>query len=429
MSDESRGNPEHSSESGNTVEMPRPSVAPLVVALGTTLLLAGLALSTAISIVGAVILAIGIGTWIANLLPGRGHEFEPLGIGPLPVVGRPGTVARLEVGMPGYRMRLPEKVRPISAGIKGGIWGGIVMPLPALAYSLASGHGIWYPLNLLAGIALPGVGEMPTAELQKFQLPLFVVGVGAHIVISVTLGLLYGVLLPTLPAVSKPIAWGGVLMPVLWTAASYSAMAVINPALNTGVDWPWFIGSQFVFGLVSAVIFMESEAKLGSVASGAVGGLCGGLLMPLPALIWSVSSGHGIWYPANLLAAMVRRGMDKLPVEELMRFNADWLGTAIVIHVAASIVFGLAYGIVLPKLPSIRGPFVWGGLLMPILWTAASFGLMGVVNPALQVRVNWPWFIASQFVFGLVAAIAIVRAEEILVPPAGRDGRTITSLG
>ena len=218
-------------------------------------------------------------------------------------------------------------------------------------------------------------------------------------------------------------------MPVLWTAASYTSMAVINPALNMGVDWPWFIGSQFVFGLVSAAIFVACEAKLGSLASGAVGGLCGGLLMPLPALVWSVSTGHGIWYPANLLAAMVRRGMDKLPAEELMRFNAEWLGTAIVIHVAASIIFGLAYGIVLPKLPSIPGPFVWGSLLMPILWTAASFGLMGVVNPVLQERVNWPWFIVSQFVFGLVAAIAIVRAEEILVPPAGRDARTITSLG
>ena len=38
---------------------------------------------------------------------------------------------------------------------------------------------------------------------------------------------------------------------------------------------------------------------------------------------------------------------------------------------------------------------------MPLLWTAASYSLMGVVNPLLQARVNWPWFIVSQFVFGL----------------------------
>ena len=56
---------------------------------------------------------------------------------------------------------------------------------------------------------------------------------------------------------------------------------------------------------------------------------------------------------------------------------------------------------------------------MPLLWTAASFGLMGVVNPLLQELVNWPWFVVSQFVFGIVAAIMIVRSEQFLVPPAG----------
>jgi hypothetical protein len=54
-----------------------------------------------------------------------------------------------------------------------------------------------------------------------------------------------------------------------------------------------------------------------------------------------------------------------------------------------------------------------------MLWTGVSFGLMGVVNPVLQQRVDWPWFIVSQFVFGLVASIAVVRSETIRVPPAG----------
>ena len=58
---------------------------------------------------------------------------------------------------------------------------------------------------------------------------------------------------------------------------------------------------------------------------------------------------------------------------------------------------------------------------MPLLWTAVSYGLMGVVNPLLQERVDWPWFIVSQFVFGVVAAIVVVRSEQILVPPAGAE--------
>ena len=40
-------------------------------------------------------------------------------------------------------------------------------------------------------------------------------------------------------------------------------------------------------------------------------------------------------------------------------------------------------------------------------------------NPLLRDRVNWPWFIFSQFVFGVVAAVVVVRTETIHVPPAG----------
>jgi len=44
---------------------------------------------------------------------------------------------------------------------------------------------------------------------------------------------------------------------------------------------------------------------------------------------------------------------------------------------------------------------------------------MGIVNPVLQERVNWPWFVISQFVFGVVAAVVVARSEKIPVPPAG----------
>ena len=64
----------------------------------------------------------------------------------------------------------------------------------------------------------------------------------------------------------------------------------------------------------------------------------------------------------------------------------------------------------------IPAPLAWGGLLMPLLWTAASYGLMGVVNPLLQERVDWPWFIVSQFVFGVAAAIVVRPLGEGLHP-------------
>jgi hypothetical protein len=402
-----------------SVEMPRPTIAPLIVGLGTTLLLSGFALGPVLGLVGAVILIYGIVAWVASLLPGRGHMHEAITAAGPTIAAQMGAVERLELGMPGYRIRLPEKVHPISAGVKGGLLGGVVMPIPALVYALLSGHGLWYPLNLLAGIAMPGVGGLGREELGQFHLSLFVVGALVHVTMSATLGLLYGVLLPTLPEIRKPLAWGGALMPVFWTAVTFSFMAVVNPALNNGVNWPWFIASQFVFGVVAAFVFIQLQHRLPAPVVGVWAGLVGGLLMPIPAVLWSLASGYGLWYPANLLTGMVRRGLDHLSTEQLMQFNGDWLTAAIVIHIVMSLGLGLLYGILLPRLRPIPGPFVWGGVLMPILWTAASYSLMGVVNPLLQVRVNWPWFVVSQFVFGIVAAIVIVRSEQILVPPAG----------
>ena len=91
-----------------------------------------------------------------------------------------------------------------------------------------------------------------------------------------------------------------------------------------------------------------------------------------------------------------------------------------------SLSFGLAFALVLPRVPAIPGPLAWGGLLMPLLWTAMSYGLMGVVNPVLQERVDWPWFMVSQFVFGIVAAIVVVRSEASL-HSAGRARARSTS--
>jgi hypothetical protein len=338
---------------------------------------------------------------------------------PRAVTGVAGTVEQLRTGMPGYRMRLPEKVHPISAGIKGGLVGGLVMPLPALAYGLISGHGIWYPVNLLAGMVLPGVGDMTVAELEQLRPSLLVAAVVIHVVMSVVVGLLYGVLLPTLPAIPKPLAWGGLLMPLLWTAVSFLLMGVVNPVLNKGVDWPWFIASQFLFGVVAAMVFLRAN-HVRPIRAGVLGGCIGGLLMPVPALLWGLATGHGIWYPVNLLAGMVLPGLGGLSVEELERYHAEWLAVAIAIHAALSVGFGLAYGMLLPRLRLIPGPLAWGGMLLPLLWTAVSYGLMGVVNPVLQERVDWPWFVVSQFVFGVAAAIVVVRSQTIAIPPAGR---------
>ena len=419
MTSEIQEAPQHERQ---TVEMPRPNVWPMVLALGIVLAAAGVALNIGFLVAGLVIFVAGLAGWIGQLLPGRGHHHEKL-VEPSrrakPVVATLGQIEQLHPGRPGYRFQLPEKVHPISAGVKGGLLGGLVMPLPALAYGLLSEHhSIWYPVNLLAGMVLPGVENMTLPELRQVHLTLFVVGVLIHAVNSVVFGLLYGVLLPTLPEIPRPLAWGGLLMPLLWTGVSFTVMGIVNPVLAKGVSWQWFIVSQFIFGMAAALVVMRLE-PMRRLPAGIIGGLVGGVLMPLPAILWSLANHHGLWYPVNLLAGMVVPGLGKLPEVQLQQYHPEWLATALAIHALLSAVFGLVYGLLLPKLPTIPASVAWGGLLMPLLWTATAFSLMRVVNPVLQQDVDWPWFIVSQFVFGVVSAIVVHRSEKIPVPPAG----------
>jgi hypothetical protein len=46
---------------------------------------------------------------------------------------------------------------------------------------------------------------------------------------------------------------------------------------------------------------------------------------------------------------------------------------------------------------------------------------MGIVNPLLADRVEWPWFVVSQVVFGLGASITVILSERVAVPPAEGD--------
>ncbi len=244
-----------------SVEMPKPTIWPLIVSLGLMLSFLGLALgSWTFFFIGLMMFLFSFTKWMAELLPGRGHEHETIGILPSVVEARPGTVEQLNPGAPGYRFRLPEKVHPISAGLKGGLVGGLVMPIPAVAWSLLSGHGLWFPVNLLAGLVLPGVEDYSASELKEYHPNLLALGVAIHAVMSTVIGLCYGVILPTIPG--KPI-WqilvGGLVLPLLWTGFSYSGMKVANPLLAENVDWYFFALSQFVYGLTAALVVVNTE--------------------------------------------------------------------------------------------------------------------------------------------------------------------------
>src|SRR5689334_22975037 len=122
--------------------------------------------------------------------------------------------------------------------------------------------------------------------------------------------------------------------------------------------------------------------------------------------------GHGsIWYPVNLLAAAGSAQIDAMDYNQLLAFNGAGLVLALVIHVAGSALVGLLYGVTLPMFP--RRPILLGGILAPLFWSGMLYAELGIINPTLQARIDWGWFMASQFAFGLVAGFVVARHERI----------------
>ncbi|MGB0000098.1 MAG: hypothetical protein WBQ04_08280, partial [Candidatus Acidiferrales bacterium] len=74
---------------------------------------------------------------------------------------------------------------------------------------------------------------------------------------SLLVGLLYGAMLPMFPR--RPILLGGIIAPILWTGLLYSILELLNPLLNSRIDWMWFIASQFAFGIVAGLVVMRQE--------------------------------------------------------------------------------------------------------------------------------------------------------------------------
>src|SRR5262249_32605037 len=130
--------------------------------------------------------------------------------------------------------------------------GGCAMAVCAAIYGIVVQHSVWYPLNLLAAIAVPRMAEADVATLRAFDGLSFVVGIVAHGVTSVLVGALYAAILPLLPR--RHLLWGGLLSPLLWTGFLWAILGVINPALNARIAWSWFVVSQIAFGLAAGYV-------------------------------------------------------------------------------------------------------------------------------------------------------------------------------
>jgi len=147
------------------------------------------------------------------------------------------------------------------------------------------------------------------------------------------------------------------------------------------------------------------------ISAGIKGGLAGSVAMAALAMFYGILSRHSIWYPINLLAAGFMPAKMTEATAQIAAFHLDIFLIAVLIHLFTSLLVGLLYGAMLPMLP--RHPILLGGFIGPLLWTGLIHSVLGIVNPVMNQRIDWVWFVISQLGFGIVAGIVVSRQERI----------------
>src|SRR6202035_1971516 len=164
------------------------------------------------------------------------------------------------------------------------------------------------------------------------------------------------------------------------------------------------------------------------ISAGVKGGMAGSAAMAVLAILYGIVSGRGICYPINLLSAGLFP--DRSTIAQIAVFHWDGVIIATIIHVVCSLLVGLPYGATLPMFP--RRPILLGGVIAPILWTSLIHSILEALDPVLNQRIDWLWFVFSQVGFGIVAGLVVSRQQRIPtsqhIPLALRVGLEATGM-
>jgi VIT1/CCC1 family predicted Fe2+/Mn2+ transporter len=147
------------------------------------------------------------------------------------------------------------------------------------------------------------------------------------------------------------------------------------------------------------------------ISSGLIGGIAGGIAMVIPAEIYGIVRFHSIWYVVNLLGGAGVGDWVNPTMEQMSHFRLSAFVTANIIQGLTTLLVGLLYGAMLPIWP--KHPILLGGIIAPAAWTGLLHGVLGIVNPFLDQRIDWWSFAASQVIFGLVAGYVVTKLGRI----------------
>jgi len=146
-------------------------------------------------------------------------------------------------------------------------------------------------------------------------------------------------------------------------------------------------------------------------SAGIKGGIAGGFVMAILALLQGIVLNGSPWYTVNLLAAAAMSSLAGASTATLMAFSLKAFLIALLLHGIGSILVGLLYGVLLPMLP--RYPTLLAGIVAPLTWTGLLWSSLDVIDPLLNQRVEWRWFLLNQIAFGITAGIVVGRSEKI----------------
>ena len=239
------------------IEVPASTAWPFVLAFGFTLIFAGLLTGGSVSVLGVVLAIAGCVGWFREVFPQEHEETVPVVFDEARLPTRRHIVDRVPLEPHLVRAWLPVKTYPISAGINGGLAGGVAMAVLACVYGLVKAESIWYPINLLAATVYAQSLKLGPAQLNSFHTDSFAIALVLHGIGSIFVGLLYGAMLPMFAR--RPIVLGGLIAPVLWSGLLYSLMELLNPLLASRINWLWFVASQIAFGVVAGLVVVRRQ--------------------------------------------------------------------------------------------------------------------------------------------------------------------------
>lgn len=147
------------------------------------------------------------------------------------------------------------------------------------------------------------------------------------------------------------------------------------------------------------------------LASGALAGIIGGVIMAMFVMIVAAVKGMGFLMPLKLIGATLF-GKDAM---------ADGVGVLLVglmIHMIASIGWGILFTAVFQRALSVANGIPIGAIFGIIVWAIMTFVVLPLVNPIMRQSVSMmpgAWFI-EHLLFGMGAGLAPLLNRRLPAP-------------